>query len=169
MDVNDVKILAGLATDFAITNLVTNVGIATSAFITSGFMTSLYDSTGVVGVNTQHMLSTNADGTLSWKEPSQIGIATVNPGTDVWFVSTHGVDDNEPSRGRTDDRPFRTIKYAIQRISNKYDHIYNGGTATNAVNVQSGAESGNQKSPNGATYNEHTGDCLLYTSPSPRD
>ena len=161
MDVNDVKILAGLATDFAITNLVTNVGIATSAFITSGFMTSLYDSTGVVGVNTQHMLSTNADGTLSWKEPSQIGIATVNPGTDVWFVSTHGVDDNEPSRGRTDDRPFRTIKYAIQRISNKYDHIYNGGTATNAVNVQSGAESGNQKSPNAATYDALTGNLRL--------
>jgi hypothetical protein len=161
MDVNDVKVLAGLATDFAITNLVTQVGIATSAFITSGFMTSLYDSTGVVGVNTQHMLSTNADGTLSWKEPSQIGIATVNPGTDVWFVSTHGVDDNEPSRGRTDDRPFRTIKYAVQRISNKYDHIYNGGTATNAVNVQSGAESGNQKSPNAATYDALTGNLRL--------
>ena len=161
MDVNDVKVLAGLATDFAITNLVTQVGIATSAFITSGFVTSLYDSTGVVGVNTQHVLSTNDNGTITWREPAQVGIATVNPGDDVWFVDTHGVDDNEPSRGRTDDRPFRTVRYALQRISNKYDHIYNGGTATNAVNVQSGAESGNQKSPNAAEYDSQYGRLTL--------
>ena len=127
----------------------------------AGYVTSLYDSTGVVGVNTQHMLSTNDAGELVWKEPAQIGIATVNPGDDVWFVGTHGVDDYTASRGRTDDRPFRTIGYALSRISNRYEHTYNGGTATNAVNVQSGAESGNQKSPNGATYNEHTGELTL--------
>jgi len=161
MDVNDVKVLAGLATDFAITNLVTQVGIATSAFITSGFMTSLYDSTGVVGVNTQHVLSTNTDGTITWREPAQVGIATVNPADDVWFVDTHGVDAYDASRGRTVDRPFRSIRYALSRISNRYEHTYNGGTATNAVNVQSGAESGNQKSPNGATYNEQTGELTL--------
>ena len=166
------------ADSLALTGLaVTDVVVATAATFTgvidvntadivnltigAGYVTSLYDSTGVVGINTQHMLSTNADGTLSWKEPSQIGISTVNPGTDVWFVATHGVDDNEPSRGRTDDRPFRTIKYAVQRISNKYDHTYNGGTALNAVNIQSGSFAGNQWSPNAATYNALTGNLTL--------
>ena len=161
--------LTGLAvTDVVVATAATFTGVIdvnnadiVNLKIGAGYVTSLYDSTGVVGINTQHMLSTNADGTLSWKEPSQIGIATVNPGTDVWFVGTHGVDDNEPSRGRTDDRPFKTIRYAVQRISNKYDHTYNGGTATNAVNVQSGAESGNQKSPNGATYDALTGNLTL--------
>ena len=38
-----------------------------------------------------------------------------------------------------------------------YSHIYNGGTATNAVNVTSGSQNGQQKSPNGATYNPITG------------
>ena len=38
-----------------------------------------------------------------------------------------------------------------------YSHIYNGGTATNAVNVTSGGQNGQQKSPNGATYNPITG------------
>ena len=42
-----------------------------------------------------------------------------------------------------------------------YVHTWAGGTATNAVNVQSGAESGNQKSPNGATYDASTGVLTL--------
>ena len=117
-DIEDAKITAGLATDFAITNLVTQVGIATSAFITSGFITSLYDSTGVVGVNTQHILSTDPAGTITWREPAQIGIATINAKLDTWFVSTNGVDDGDASRGRTPERPFRTIGYALSQISN---------------------------------------------------
>jgi len=138
-----------------------NQGDIVNLTVGAGYVTSLYDSTGVVGVNTQHMLSTNGSGELEWKEPAQIGIATVNPGDDVWFVDTHGVDDNEPSRGRTDDRPFRTVRYALQRISNRYDHTWAGGTATNAVNVQSGAESGNQKSPNAAEYDAQYGRLTL--------
>ena len=165
-DLKDVKITSGIITDIVgtaatITTIDAANFDAVNAKINAGYVTSLYDSTGVVGINTQHILSTNPDGTITWREPAQIGIATVNPGADVWFVDTHGVDDNEPSRGRTDDRPFKTIKYALSRISNKYPHTYNGGTATDAVNVQSGAESGNQKSPNGATYNEHTGELIL--------
>ena len=117
-DIEDAKITAGLATDFAITNLVTQVGIATSAFITSGFITSLYDSTGVVGVNTQHILSTDPAGTITWREPAQIGIATINAKLDTWFVSTNGVDDGDASRGRTPERPFKTIAYALSQITN---------------------------------------------------
>ena len=117
-DIEDAKITAGLATDFAITNLVTQVGIATSAFITSGFITSLYDSTGVVGLNTQHILSTDPAGTVTWREPAQIGIATINAKLDTWFVSTNGVDDGDASRGRTPERPYRTIAYALSQISN---------------------------------------------------
>jgi len=116
-DIEDAKITAGLATDFAITNLVTQVGIATSAFITSGFITSLYDSTGVVGVNTQHILSTDPGGTITWREPAQIGIATINQRTDTWYVSLNGVDDGDASRGRTPERPYRTIKYALQQMT----------------------------------------------------
>ena len=116
-DIEDAKITAGLATDFAITNLVTQVGIATSAFITSGFITSLYDSTGVVGVNTQHILSTDPAGTITWREPAQIGIATINARTDTWYVSLNGVDDGDASRGRTPERPYRTIKYALQQMT----------------------------------------------------
>ena len=116
-DIEDAKITAGLATDFAITNLVTQVGIATSAFITSGFITSLYDSTGVVGVNTQHILSTDPAGTITWREPAQIGIATINARTDTWFVSLNGVDDGDASRGRTPERPYRTIKYALAAMT----------------------------------------------------
>ena len=127
----------------------------------AGYVTSLYDSTGVVGINTQHMLSTNADNTLSWKEPAQIGIATINPADDVWYVDTHGLDAYDASRGRTKDRPFKTVRYALSRISNRYEHTYNGGTATNAVNVQSGAESGNQQSPNAATYDALSGRLTL--------
>ena len=166
------------ADSLALTGLaVTDVVVATAATFTgvidvnqgdivnlkigSGYVTSLYDSTGVVGVNTQHMLSTNDAGELVWKEPAQIGIATVNPADDVWFVDTHGVDDKEVSRGRSADRPFKTVRFALQRISNRYDHTYNGGTATNAVNVQSGAESGNQKSPNAAEYDAHYGRLTL--------
>lgn len=116
-DIEDAKITAGLATDFAITNLVSQVGIATSAFITSGFVTSLYDSTGVVGLNTQHILSTDPAGTITWREPAQIGVATINPAQDTWYVATHGVDDNEPSRGRTQERPYRTVAYALSQVS----------------------------------------------------
>ena len=161
--------LTGLAvTDVVVATAATFTGVIdvndadiVNLKVGAGYVTSLYDSTGVVGINTQHMLSTNADNTLSWKEPAQIGIATVNPADDVWFVDTHGLDAYDASRGRTKDRPFKTIRYALSRISNRYAHTYNGGTATNAVNVQSGAESGNQKSPNGATYNEHTGELTL--------
>ena len=165
-DLKDVKITSGIITDIVgtaatITTIDAANFDAVNAKINAGYITSLYDSGGVVGVNTQHILSTNPDGTITWREPAQIGIGTINPGIDVWFVDSHGVDDNEPSRGRTDDRPFKTIKYALSRISNKYPHTYNGGTATDAVNVQSGAESGNQKSPNGATYDEHTGVLVL--------
>ena len=90
---------------------------ALTAKINAGYITSLYDSTGVVGVNTQHMLSTNAAGEIVWKEPAQIGIATINAKLDTWFVSTNGVDDGEPSRGRTAERPFRTIAYALSQIT----------------------------------------------------
>ena len=57
-----------------ILNATVSVGIATSAFVQSGFITSLYDSTGVVGLNTQHILSTDPAGTITWREPAQIGI-----------------------------------------------------------------------------------------------
>ena len=63
------------------------------------------------------MLSTNAAGEIVWKEPAQIGIATINAKLDTWFVSTNGVDDGEPSRGRTAERPFRTIAYALSQIT----------------------------------------------------
>ena len=100
-DLKDVKITAGIITDIVgtaatittvdfevadILNATVSVGIATSAFVQSGFITPLYDSTGVVGVNTQHiLLSTDPAGTITWREPAQIGIATVNPSDDVWF------------------------------------------------------------------------------------
>jgi len=100
-----------------ILNATVSVGIATSAFVQAGFITSLYDSTGVVGLNTQHMLSTNPDGTITWREPAQIGIATINAKLDTWFVSTNGVDDDDASRGRTAERPYKTIAYALSRIS----------------------------------------------------
>ena len=132
-DLRDVKITAGIITDIVgtaatittvdfevadILNATVSVGIATSAFVQAGFITSLYDSTGVVGLNTQHILSTDPAGTITWREPAQIGIATINAKLDTWFVSTNGVDDNEPSRGRTPERPFRTIGYALSQISN---------------------------------------------------
>ena len=132
-DLRDVKITAGIITDIVgtaatittvdfevadILNATVSVGIATSAFVQAGFITSLYDSTGVVGLNTQHILSTDPAGTITWREPAQIGIATINAKLDTWYVSTNGVDDNEPSRGRTAERPYRTIGYALSQISN---------------------------------------------------
>ena len=132
-DLRDVKITSGIITDIVgtaatittvdfevadILNATISVGIATSAFIQAGFITSLYDSTGIVGVNTQHMLSTNPNGTITWREPAQIGIATVNAKLDTWYVSTNGVDDGDASRGRTPERPYRTIGYALAQISN---------------------------------------------------
>ena len=174
-DLRDVKITAGIITDIVgtaatittvdfevadILNATVSVGIATSAFVQAGFITSLYDSTGVVGVNTQHILSTDPAGTITWREPAQIGIATVNPSDDVWFVNTHGVDDNDASRGRTVDRPFRTIRHALAHISGRFDHTF-VSAAANAVNVQSGSESGNEKTPNGATYDPQYGRLTL--------
>ncbi len=44
-------------------------------------------------------------------------IATINAKLDTWFVSTNGVDDGDPSRGRTAERPFRTIAYALSQIT----------------------------------------------------
>ena len=132
-DLRDVKITAGIITDIVgtaatittvdfevadILNATVSVGIATSAFVQAGFITSLYDSTGVVGLNTQHILSTDPAGTITWREPAQIGIATINAKLDTWYVSTNGVDDGEPSRGRTPERPYRTIGYALSQISN---------------------------------------------------
>ena len=174
-DLRDVKITTGIITDIVgtaatittvdfevadILNATVSVGIATSAFVQAGFITSLYDSTGVVGVNTQHILSTDPAGTITWREPAQIGIATVNPSDDVWFVNTHGVDDNDASRGRTVDRPFRTIRHALAHISGRFDHTF-VSAAANAVNVQSGSESGNEKTPNGATYDPQYGRLTL--------
>jgi len=110
--VTDIVGTAASITTIDVTNL-----DALTAKINAGYITSLYDSTGVVGVNTQHMLSTNAAGEIVWKEPAQIGIATINAKLDTWFVSTNGVDDGEPSRGRTAERPFRTIAYALSQIT----------------------------------------------------
>ena len=110
--VTDIVGTAASITTIDVTNL-----DALTAKINAGYVTALYDSTGVVGVNTQHMLSTNAAGELVWKEPAQIGIATINAKLDTWFVSTNGVDDGEPSRGRTAERPFRTIAYALSQIT----------------------------------------------------
>ena len=112
MAVTDIVGTAASITTIDVTDL-----DALTAKINAGYITSLYDSTGVVGVNTQHMLSTNAAGEIVWKEPAQIGIATINAKLDTWFVSTNGVDDGEPSRGRTAERPFRTIAYALSQIT----------------------------------------------------
>ena len=164
-DLKDVKITSGIITDIVGTAAsITTIDVsdldALTAKINAGYITSLYDSTGVVGINTQHILSTDDAGTITWREPAQIGIATINAATDVWFVDKHGVDDNAPSRGRTDDRPFKTVAYALSRISNIYDHTF-VSAASNAVNVQSGAESGNEKTPNGAVYEQGTGKLTL--------
>ena len=122
-DLKDVKITSGIITDIVgtaatITTIDAANFDAVNAKINAGYITSLYDSTGVVGVNTQHMLSTNAAGELVWKEPAQIGIATINAKLDTWFVSTNGVDDGDASRGRTAERPFKTIAYALSQIAN---------------------------------------------------
>ena len=111
--VTDIVGTAASITTIDVTNL-----DALTAKINAGYVTALYDSTGVVGVNTQHMLSTNAAGQIVWKEPAQIGIATINAKLDTWFVSTNGVDNDEASRGRTAERPYRTIAYALSRITN---------------------------------------------------
>ena len=118
INITGVAVTDIVGTSASITTIdVTNLD-ALTAKINAGYVTALYDSTGVVGVNTQHMLSTNAAGELVWKEPAQIGIATINAKLDTWFVSTNGVDDGEPSRGRTAERPFRTIAYALSQITN---------------------------------------------------
>ena len=117
INITGVAVTDIVGTSASITTIdVTNLD-ALTAKINAGYVTALYDSTGVVGVNTQHMLSTNAAGELVWKEPAQIGIATINAKLDTWFVSTNGVDDGEPSRGRTAERPFRTIAYALSQIT----------------------------------------------------
>ena len=56
---------------------------------------------------------------------------------------------------------FRSATSNALIMGGDYVHTWAGGTATNAVNVQSGAESGNQKSPNGATYDASTGVLTL--------
>ena len=117
INITGVAVTDIVGTSASITTIdVTNLD-ALTAKINAGYVTALYDSTGVVGVNTQHMLSTNGAGELVWKEPAQIGIATINAKLDTWFVSTNGVDDGEPSRGRTAERPFRTIAYALSQIT----------------------------------------------------
>ena len=56
---------------------------------------------------------------------------------------------------------FRSATSNALIMGGDYVHTWAGGTATNAVNVQSGAESGNQKSPNGSTYDASTGVLTL--------
>ena len=56
---------------------------------------------------------------------------------------------------------FRSATSNALVMGGDYVHTWAGGTATNAVNVQSGAESGNQKSPNGSTYDASTGVLTL--------
>ncbi len=56
---------------------------------------------------------------------------------------------------------FRSATSNALIMGGDYVHTWDGGTATNAVNVQSGAESGNQKSPNGSTYDASTGVLTL--------
>ena len=46
-------------------------------------------------------------------------------------------------------------------LGGNYAHTWAGGTASNAVNVQTGSQAGNQKSPNGGTYNAETGVLTL--------
>jgi hypothetical protein len=121
-DIVNAKITAGVVTSIVgtyatITTVDVDNLVGDTSYINVGYITSLYDSTGVVGVNTQHILSTDPGGTITWREPAQIGIATINARTDTWYVSLNGVDDGDASRGRTPERPYRTIKYALQQMT----------------------------------------------------
>ena len=121
-DIVNAKITAGVITSIVgtyatITVIDADYLVGDTSYINVGYVTSLYDSTGVVGVNTQHILSTDPAGTITWREPAQIGIATINARTDTWYVSLNGVDDGDASRGRTPERPYRTIKYALQQMT----------------------------------------------------
>src|SRR6056300_1437353 len=121
-DILNAKITAGIITDIVgtaatIVTIDADYLVGDTSYINVGYVTSLYDSTGVVGLNTQHILSTDPGGTITWREPAQIGIATINQRTDTWFVSLNGVDDGDASRGRTPERPYRTIKYALQQMT----------------------------------------------------
>src|SRR6056300_797719 len=121
-DILNAKITAGIITDIVgtaatIVTIDADYLVGDTSYINVGYVTSLYDSTGVVGLNTQHILSTDPGGTITWREPAQIGIATINQRTDTWYVSLNGVDDGDASRGRTPERPYRTIKYALQQMT----------------------------------------------------
>src|SRR6056300_445055 len=121
-DILNAKITAGIITDIVgtaatIVTIDADYLVGDTSYINVGYVTSLYDSTGVVGLNTQHILSTDPGGTITWREPAQIGIATINQRTDTWFVSLNGVDDGDASRGRTPERPYRTIKYALAAMT----------------------------------------------------
>src|SRR6056300_751680 len=121
-DILNAKITAGIITDIVgtaatIVTIDADYLVGDTSYINVGYVTSLYDSTGVVGLNTQHILSTDPGGTITWREPAQIGIATINQRTDTWYVSLNGVDDGDASRGRTPERPYRTIRYALQQMT----------------------------------------------------
>jgi hypothetical protein len=121
-DILNAKITAGIITDIVgtaatIVTIDADYLVGDTSYINVGYVTSLYDSTGVVGLNTQHILSTDPGGTITWREPAQIGIATINARTDTWYVSLNGVDDGDASRGRTPERPYRTIKYALAAMT----------------------------------------------------
>jgi hypothetical protein len=121
-DILNAKITAGIITDIVgtaatIVTIDADYLVGDTSYINVGYVTSLYDSTGVVGLNTQHILSTDPGGTITWREPAQIGIATINARTDTWYVSLNGVDDGDASRGRTPERPYRTIRYALQQMT----------------------------------------------------
>mgnify|MGYP003148165287 CR=1 FL=1 len=87
---------------------------------------------------------------------------------EVSTVAPHGLDIETPVKVEGMQLEcigykhiFRSAESNALIMGGDYVHTWAGGTATNAVNVQSGAESGNQKSPNGSTYDASTGVLTL--------
>ena len=100
-----------------------------------------------------------------------IQTAWYNEKTGIMEVSTvgpHGLKLEDPVKVEGMQLECIGYKHILRSVESNalimggdYAHIWAGGTATNAVNVQSGAESGNQKSPNGATYDASNGVLTL--------
>ena len=61
-----------------------------------------------------------------------------NPMANTFYVSMSGVDANDyPERGRNEELPFRTIKYAAARIANEQAALNNGLVDVNDPNPSS--------------------------------
>ena len=131
--IGDLNFDAGIGTDLAVGTFsaglatITNAGISSLAagIVTVTDLTvynQLLDSTDSNGAEGD-ILTTAPDGKLIWSTPTDAGLAEIFEPGNTFYVSINGTDD--PTGGKSPEKAWRTIGYAISQIGNGTRNVLN--------------------------------------------